>query len=228
MAKTGAKIGSADIASQLRREISAGKLRRNDRLPPERSLAERFGVARNTVREALGRLAAESFIEVRPGSGAYVTYESPARTPDAIAQANPLELIDARFALEPHICRLCVLHGRRADFEALEALCIHMENCVEDPVAFAEADTAFHQRLAQSTGNRLLVWIMGRINEVRGEDDWTLMRHLTLDAAMIRNYNAQHRAILDALRDRQPEQAAGCMKDHLETARLSLTRVAET
>lgn len=222
------KLGAAEIASLIRRDITAGKLRRNDRLPPERRLAERYGVARNTVREALGRLEAEAFVETRAGSGTYVVHLGPARPPDALAQANPLELIDCRFALEPHICRLCVLHGRRADFDELEGLCARMETRLGDPVAFAEADAAFHQALAQATGNRLLIWIMGQINVVRGEDDWTLMRQLTLDEAMIARYNAQHRAILDALRDREPERAATCMKAHLETARLSLTRAAET
>jgi GntR family uxuAB operon transcriptional repressor len=222
------KTGAADIASALRRDIAAGKLSRNDRLPPERSLAERYGVARNTVREALGRLATEAFIEVRPGSGAYVTYEAATPPPDAIADATPLELIDARFALEPHLCRLCVLHGRRDDLDAIEALCLRMEGALDDPVGFAEADTAFHQALAETAGNRLLIWMMGQINSVRAEDEWTLMRQLTLDSQMIARYNAQHRAILAALRDREPERAAAAMKAHLETARLSLTRAAET
>jgi GntR family uxuAB operon transcriptional repressor len=221
------KLGASEIASLLRREIAGGDLRLNDRLSPERRLAERFGVARNTVREALGRLAEEGLIEIRPGSGAYVTNANGVAA-DAMGQANPLELIDARFALEPHICRLCVLHGRRTDFDALEALCQEMEGCCDDPVAFADADTAFHRVLAEATGNRLLIWILRRINTVRSEDEWTRMRQLTLDHAMIATYNDQHRAILDALRDREPEQAAARMKAHLETARLSLTRVAET
>jgi GntR family uxuAB operon transcriptional repressor len=219
--------GAADIASRIRREIMAGTLRVNDRLPPERRLAEEYGVARNTVRQALGQLESEAYVEIRPGSGAYVTYANGAEI-DAIEQSTPLELIDARFALEPHICRLCVLHGRRRDFDALDALCVEMEGCLHDPVAFAEADTAFHRVLAETTGNRLLIWILRRINTVRSEDEWTRMRHITLDEAMISAYNAQHRAILDSIRAREPEQAAARMKAHLETARLSLTRVAET
>ena len=54
------------------------------------------------------------------------------------------------------------------------------------------------------------------------------MRQLTLNAAMIDQYNVQHRDILNALRSREPERAAAKMKAHLETARLSLTRAAET
>ena len=222
------KLGAADIAALLRREISKGVLRQHDRQPAERRMAEDHGVARNTVREALTRLEQEGFVEIRPGSGTYVTYAGSDPSNEAVEHANPLELIDARFALEPHICRLCVLHGRRSDFDKLESLCIHMENSVEDPAAFAEADTAFHRVLAETTGNGLLIWIIGQINSVRSQDEWTRMRQLTLDEKMITHYNAQHRQILNAIRTREPERAANMMKEHLESARLSLTRAAAT
>jgi len=220
------KIGAADIAASLRREIANGNLCLHDRLPAERQLAQDHGVARNTVREALTRLEKEGYLEIRPGSGTYVTFQPEERTTQVIEQANPLELIDARFALEPHVCRLCILHGRRADFDKLEALCERMEASLNDPVAFAEADTEFHRTLAETTGNKLLSWVIGQINSVRNLDEWTRMRQLTLDETIISRYNAQHRQILAAIRAREPERAAMMMKDHLETARLSLTRAA--
>lgn len=222
------KIGAADIAARLRREILAGSLARHDRLPSERTLAETYGVARNTVREALNRLADEAFVEIRPGSGTYVSYQPETPSPDSIENANPLELIDARFALEPHICRLCVLHGKRVTFDRLDELCSRMEDPNTNAAAFAEADAAFHHQLALMTGNGLLIWIIEQINSVRSNDDWTRMRHLTLDDKIIAQYNIQHRQILNAIRTREPELAANLMKEHLETARLSLTRAAET
>jgi len=222
------RLGAADIAAALRRDISNGVLRRHDRLPAERRMSETYGVARNTVREALTRLEEESFVEIRPGSGTYVVYDPGEPSNEAVEQANPLELIDARFALEPHICRLCVLHGRRSHFDRLEALCAQMERSVTDPTAFADADTGFHRALAETTGNRLLISVIGQINSVRSQDEWTRMRQLTLDEMMITQYNAQHRQILNAIRTREPERAAQMMKDHLETARLSLTRAADT
>ncbi|RMD88799.1 MAG: FadR family transcriptional regulator [Alphaproteobacteria bacterium] len=220
------RIGSADIAAAIRREISSGKLRRNERLPAERELAVQYGVARNTVRQALRRLEEEGFLEIRPGSGTYVIWAQAGAGHDAITSANPLELMDARFALEPHICRLCVLHGRRDDFERLERLCETMEASTSDPQGFSEADSDWHRVLAEATGNRLLIWVIHQINGVRGQEEWTRMRQLTLDEAMIRTYNTQHRAILDAIRLRDAERAASLMKEHLETARLSLTRAA--
>ena len=221
-----AKLGAADIAAMMRRKILKGDLRIHDRLPAERQLAADHGVARNTVRESLARLAREGYVETRPGSGTYVTFELEEPSTRAIEQATPLELIDARFALEPHICHLSVLQGRRADFDRLEALCRRMEAATDDPAAFAEADTEFHLVLAETTGNGLLTWVIGRINSVRSQDEWTRMRRLTLDGKMIARYNAQHRRILSAIRAREPERAALAMKEHLETARLSLTRAA--
>ena len=221
------KTGSADVAAILRREILNGTYRQHDRLPASRELAQHYGVARNTLRDALAKLEAEGLVETRPGSGTYVVFQSGTSETEAIRNANPLELIDARFALEPHICRLCVLHGRRADFDALEELCTRMEAAVGDPVTFAEADTEFHRTLANTTRNGLLIWIIGQINWVRAEDEWTRMRRVTLNEAMITEYNAQHRQILNAIRSREPERAANLMKTHLEAARVSLMRVAE-
>lgn len=222
------KLGSNDIAALLRREISKGILQLHDRLPPERVLADNYGTARGTIRKALTLLEKEGFVEIRAGSGTYVVH-MPADTPsDAIENATPLELMDTRFALEPHICRLAVLHGRRTDFATMEALCTRMETLADDPVSFSEVDTEFHRALANSTRNGLLIWIIDQIAHVRSQGDWTRMRHLTLDARTINQYNAQHRQILNAIRTREPERAANMMKEHLETARLSLTRAAET
>ncbi|WP_245306252.1 FadR/GntR family transcriptional regulator [Roseovarius aestuariivivens] len=222
------RMSAADIAARIRRDISDGALQLHDRLPPERLLSETFGAARGTVRRALTSLEEEGIVEIRPGSGTYVVHAPEGIGPNPIENATPLELIDTRFALEPHICRLSVLHGRRADFERLDELCARMEECLDDPIAFSEADTAWHRALAESTGNGLLIWIIGQISSVRVQDDWTRMRHLTLDTATISEYNLQHRQILEAIRAREPEKAANRMKDHLEFARLSLTRASET
>lgn len=221
------KIGSSDIASLLRREISKGTYRENERLPSSRDLAAHYNVARNTLRDALRRLEEEGIVNTRAGSGTFVTLVEQKPQADAIERANPLELIDARFALEPHICRLCVLHGTREDFATLEVLCNRMEAAVGDPVAFAEADTEFHKTLAKTTRNSLLNWVIEQINSVRSQEEWTRMRQLTLNEAMISQYNAEHRQILNAIRSREPERAANVMKSHLEAARISLMRAAD-
>ena len=220
--------GSTEIAGHLRREIIAGNLAAKERLPPERVLANEYGVARGTVREALNRLADEGMVEIRAGSGSYVSFDPLGQVNAIVESTRPLELIDARFALEPHLCRLAVLHARQQELDALEALAETMESSIDDVVGFSQADMAFHTLLAESAGNSLLVWMMGQINSVRNQDEWARMRQLTLNRETIIAYNDQHRQILAAIRLREPERAANAMKEHLEGARLSLTRAAAT
>lgn len=220
--------GAAGVASALRRAIFDGELIHGDRLPSERRLAEREGVSRGTIRDALTALASEGLLEIRPGSGAYVTFRETAEAASPILDASPLDLIDARFALEPHICRLSVLRATRADFDEFERLMDRMEDAEGDADDFAEADSAFHTALARSTRNELLIWMVGQIGEVRGEDEWLRMRKLTLNPAVIAQYNREHRQLVNAIRSREPDRAAQLMKTHLETARLSLTRAAAT
>lgn len=222
------RLGSAEIASLLRRDITTGELLAHERLPPERALAEQYGVARGTIREALNRLADESLVAIKPGSGTYVTFDPASLADNVVLNARPLELIDARFALEPHVCRLAVLHARQNELEEMERLLVQMEASEDNASAFSAADTAFHTLLAESTGNSLLIWIVTQINAVRNQKEWSSMRSMILNADTIRQYNAQHRDILNAIREREPEKAASVMKVHLEAARLSLTRSAST
>lgn len=228
MNQIGKKPGATEIAGILRREIAKGVLASKDRLPAERILAEKYGVARGTVREALNQLDSEGLVEIRAGSGTYVIYDPAERANTVISNARPLELIDARFALEPHICRLAVLHATPEDFRKAEDLLTEMEANVSDPVVFSRADTKFHTLLAETTNNSLLIWIISQINSVRNQEQWAHMRAITLDESIMAQYNKQHRQILNAIRTREPERAATLMKQHLETARLSLTRAAAT
>jgi len=222
------RVGSAEIASLIRRDIKSGEISAKERLPPERVLAENYNVARGTVREALNRLAEESLVEIRAGSGTYVTFDPSESADNVILGARPLELIDARFALEPHICRLAVLHARENELAEMSELLQKMEASVNDPAAFSTADTSFHSVLVETTNNNLLIWIVSQINSVRSQKEWSNMRRVILNPDTITHYNRQHRAIFNAISQREPEQAAISMKEHLESARLSLTRSAST
>ena len=220
------RLGSADIASKIRREVSSGNLKFKEKLPAERVLAEFYGVSRGTIRVALKTLETEKILTVKPGSGAFVSYEKSGAIVSQMENANPLELIDARFAIEPHICRLAILYGSQEHFVRLESLKKSMEQSINDPKQFSIADTIFHKTLAESTGNNLLIWIISQITAVRGLSKWTKARNLTLNIEIMKKYNEQHQRILDAINLREPELAAASMKEHLETARLSITRAS--
>lgn len=221
-------MGSPELAAWIRTGIDEGRFRSNERLQTHRMLAERFGVSRGTVRRAIQQLVAEGALRTRTGSGTFVVGAKSGAGSPYIEATRPLELMDARFAFEPHICRLAVLNAIRADFDDLESLLAAMEASESAPGRFAELDGTFHARLVATTGNSLLGWIAEQLEGVRMQPDWVRMRRITLGPGIIAQYNWQHRAIVDAIRNREPEAAAERMKEHLETARLSLTRAAAT
>lgn len=215
-------MNATDIAGALRRQIASARFARNDRLPPERTLAEQYGVARGTVREALRQLEDSGFVMRRPGSGTYVTYSEQDEARSIIETTRPLELIDARFALEPHMCRLAVLHATDFDLAKAEAHMQSMEACGGDADLFADADDRFHLALARCTHNALIVWMMEKMNEVKSHTQWARMRALILEPGVIAAYNRQHRAVVEAIRARDSDTAAQMMKEHLDSARRSL------
>jgi DNA-binding FadR family transcriptional regulator len=218
-------MNAADIAGALRKQVVSAQFSLHDRLPPERTLAEHFGVARGTIREALKRLEDTGFVERRPGSGTYVIYSERDQTRSIIETTRPLELIDARFAVEPQMVRLAVLHATDFDLAKTEVHMQTMETCV-DAISFADADDRFHLALARCSQNALIVWMMEKMHEVRSHAQWAKMRTVTLEPAIITLYNRQHRAIIDAIRARKAETAGRLMKEHLETARRSLIEAA--
>lgn len=219
-------MNSSEIASRLQGEILQGALPLGSRLPPERSLAEQFGVARGTVREALKQLENLRLVERRAGSGTYVTWSDRDDARMITETTRPMELVDARFGLEPQVCRLAVIHATALDLAKVEEPMRIMEACNADPATFADADEAFHLALADCAQNPLMRWMMLKMHEVRDHSQWGHMRTLTLTPQIIATYNTQHRAILNAIRARDAEKAAAAMRAHLATARQSLTDVA--
>jgi DNA-binding FadR family transcriptional regulator len=220
------KVGAGEIAFQLRRQITGGVLMDGERLSPERIFADQFGVSRGTVRDALRRLEDAGFVEKRAGSGTYVRYTVADDTPSIAQVTSPLELIDARFALEPQIVRLAVLNASEPQLKKVEQALKTMEECNGAADPFAIGDDAFHLALAECTKNALLVWITRRVSEVRNNTEWSRMRSETLTPEMIQRYNEHHREILDAVRARDAETAASAMRHHLSLARDSLLKAA--
>lgn len=226
--ENGRRLNAGEVASALRRQILSARYLLNDRLPSERLLSEEFGVARGTLREALRQLEDSGFLKKRAGSGSYVVY-SEANYSHSIAQStSPLELVDARFALEPQVVRLAVLHATEHNLAKVEEAMSAMESCGGATDVFSRADEAFHDALAECTQNSLLIWMTKRVNEVRSYNQWAKMRAITLTPEMIAAYNAQHRQIVDAIRVRDGEGAANAMKQHLKTARQSLIDAASS
>jgi DNA-binding FadR family transcriptional regulator len=214
--------GSVWIAGQLRQAIIAGTYKHGEKLPAERHLADAFDASRTTVRLALDQLEQERLVTRRVGSGTFVNHR-PVSDLDNIADStSPLELIEARLGIEPHMTRLAVLNATNRDIEKMTEAIEKAEAAGDDPELWTEWDTQFHLLLAEAAHNRLVLWLYQHINEIRSHDQWASMRDKVLTPARIAEYNRQHRALLGAIASRDVEGAAAMVTSHLHFARRQL------
>lgn len=165
-----------EVASQLRRSISEGRLRPGDKLPPERSLAAMFGVSRNTVRDALRALELSGLIELKLGAtgGAFVLPGSSNAVVNGmrdlyfLGAITPDHLTEARLALSTEVIRLACKRITEEDLALLEANVaraaeMHKAGNFEERTKYHQA---FHVLLAKTTRNPVLIATTEGIMEV--------------------------------------------------------------
>ena len=216
------------LAAELRQKILGGEYGDGQRLPAERQLAEHHGLSRGTVREALSLLEQSGLIARRRGSGNYVTDPTEDSTVDSgdrddVAEiTSPLQLLEVRLALEAQMVRLAARNMTARDITGLENSLEHMEGAEHDEEIFSHWDKIFHLAIGEGTRNPLMIRIYGQINHVRTHDRWQSVKGAILTPIRIREYNAHHREIFDAIRQREPETAVVRMNNHLLLAQQDL------
>ena len=203
------------IADQIAQLIASGEFPAGSRLPAERELAVSLGVSRTSVREAIISLEMSGLVEVRVGTGIFVT------APDSAGGRNgvdggpgPFELLDARRLVEGEIAALAARQGKAEDFEAIRKCVLQMEQQVDDFAARESADRDFHLRIAKATGNSSLELVVEGLWDQRAELWGRLQQHFhTHDLALqtIRD----HAAIAKAIAARDPEAARSAMHRHI-------------
>ncbi|MBT3925504.1 MAG: FadR family transcriptional regulator [Rhodospirillaceae bacterium] len=214
----------AKLATRLREQILRGIFQDGQRLPSERQLAEDNAVSRGTVREALRLLEQGDFLSRKRGSGSYVTYPAEQGGPereDVAEITSPLQLLEVRLALEPQMVRLASRNMTARDIAGLEEALRNTE-AAKDEEIFSHWDKIFHLRIAEGTRNPLMITMYGQINHVRTHDLWESIKGAILTPERIRQYNAHHREVFDAIRRRDPEAAVACMNNHLLLAQQDL------
>ncbi len=218
------------IINRLKRAIETGVFSDGDQLPPERQLAISLGTARSTIRKALDQLESRGLVVRRVGSGTFVNYAGPILAPDAdVADLiSPMQLIEARFAVEPYMTRLAAIHATRRDLDSFEAVLQRIEACGSDQDQFTHWDMEFHVQLARCSRNPLLLKVYQQINAVRAHAQWDRMKRVILTPAKIAAYNVQHREIFNALSHRDSHGAVEAITAHLETARQDLIGAEDT
>ena len=202
------------IYRQIFEGIKRGDYAARDRLPTERRLMEQFGAARNTVRKALARLAEDGLIQRQMGSGTYVAVvEETTASPESFP-VSPLDVLEARMAIEPGFADLLVARATEADFVRMEEHLDELERAT-DQQSFRMAGYAFHLEIARATRNPLLIRIFEMIIEARARAGWDKLRYLNDHREAQLQQIESNRRVLQALRDRDKARARQLMRAHL-------------
>ncbi|MGD9714153.1 MAG: FadR/GntR family transcriptional regulator [Thermomicrobiales bacterium] len=212
------------ILARIKHAIETGVYADGDQLPAERQLAITFGTARSTIRKVLDQLAEKNLVVRRVGSGTFVNYAGPIHQgmEDIADLVSPLQLIETRFAIEPYMTRLAALHATGADLDRFADVLRRIEAAEDDPTLFTQLDSEFHLDLARCSRNPLIVRMYQQVNMVRLHAQWNRMKRLILSRDKIVAYNVQHRAIYEALRQRDVVGAVDQITRHLEQAKQDL------
>jgi DNA-binding FadR family transcriptional regulator len=211
------------VADGILAAVGAGHLSPGDRLPNERELARICDTSRTTVRDALLALELFGVVEVRPGSGCYISsLTSPRRKSSSVMMdAVPRELIEARIHVEPQVARICAGNVPPGEIRRLRRL---IDDCeaegeraaIDDLGTFLTMSHDFHSELARSCGNSILADLTRQLVDVTAHPLWQVVNAMHVrDPANRAGQIAEHRAILDAVERADGELAGTMMHDHL-------------
>ncbi|WP_376873579.1 FadR/GntR family transcriptional regulator [Albirhodobacter sp. R86504] len=208
------------LADRIRAFVMTGGFQHNDRLPPERVLAQQFSTSRGDLRKALSLLERDGLIWRHVGRGTFVGAR-PVHNLNDIAflgeLASPVQVISARLAIEPELARLAAHSGTRADFIAMRA-CNDRCRAAPDWRSYEAQDNTLHSIIARATQNKLLIYLFETLNIVRRSTVWGQSRSTTRPSESYCSF-AEHEAICTAIEARDGERAASHMRDHLISVR---------
>lgn len=196
------------VLATLRQEIIAGGLRPGDRLV-ERELADRFGVSRVPVREAIRSLVAEGFVH----------FESARRTVVRRLTPNDVrELFELREALEVYAAGLAAARATSGDLAEVEALLDLAATATEagDAEAITDINSRLHDRIVAMAGNSLLV---EALEPVAGRLRWMTRRNEEWPQLLV-----EHRELYEAIASGDPERARTHALAHVRTNYRSTVR----
>jgi GntR family transcriptional regulator, transcriptional repressor for pyruvate dehydrogenase complex len=214
---------SDDVAEEIRGHMAREGLRAGDRLGTEHDLAERYGVSRPTLREALRELSSAHLIRASrgPGGGIFV-----ASTPEqgigrrvsaavaSLIEADSLtidELIETRLLLEVSLAGLAAQRAGDQDVARLKKLLAEAESESSDGPRVAAADATMHRAVAEIAGNRLgavfIRWIVDVLHPVLHD----LVAPALVEAVIVE----QHRDLVRAIARGEPSAAERAMREHL-------------
>jgi GntR family transcriptional repressor for pyruvate dehydrogenase complex len=207
------------VLSHLHHLVEEGTLRPGDKLPSERRIAERFGVGRSSVRDAIRILEARGLVKARQGGGTVVQAFSADALVSELAgtlvrkRALVQELMDVRSIIEPPLAARAAAHASPAQIELLEEILRRQRQKLLRGERAVDEDTAFHSQIARAAGNRVMLSVLdtlvGLLTETR--------RRVLQDAERSRASLEGHRLVLRAIRRRDADGAEAAMRRHIRS-----------
>lgn len=212
------------VAEEIAVLIDEGAYPAGTRLPAERELAERLGVSRVTIREAEIALQAIGRLEIKTGSGVYVSEAQPVRG-EALPQASAFEVTEARLLVEAEAAALAAHNISDESIAKLEHLVEQMR--LGDEREANEADEQFHRTIAEASNNAAMVHTVKSLWRMR--EDIPEVKS-TYEAVCVHDAESrakEHRAVFDALKARDPAGARHAMREHFHRLLESMLEATE-
>lgn len=218
------------IADRMTAAIKKGIYRRGQRMPSERDLAEQYHVSRPTIREAVIALELSGLVEVRQGSGVYVTQWTKTNTAveaRLIPQLDigAFELTEARRLIEGETAAIAAAAISDEELKRLAELLAIMTNKNTPSEEVDRVDRQFHVTIAQASRNSALVNVVEYLWDIRYSS--ALCRAILSRASSVRPVASEHETILQALKARSPAQARDAMQAHLGNVIDALLKATE-
>ncbi|TMC46098.1 MAG: FadR family transcriptional regulator [Chloroflexi bacterium] len=218
---------SGEIVSQIERAIFDGELQTGDRLESERELAERFGVSRITVRDALRVLEARGLVHVKVGAsgGAFVSETNVDQVAESISTMIQLRrmtlsgVAEARTVVETATSELAAERADPAAILRIEQSVEKGRSVVREQAPHTEASMDFHVAVADAAKNELLAATVAAYRDLLVQ---TL--HDMRDVRSAKTTQKAHEEILEAIRSHDPEAARKLMLEHLQDFEKRLRR----
>jgi GntR family transcriptional regulator, transcriptional repressor for pyruvate dehydrogenase complex len=206
------------IVQQIEESIVKGVLKPGDQLPAERELAQRFGVSRTAVREAVKALREKGLVEAYSGRGTFITdgtTQAVRQSLDLITKIGQPEgstqLAEVRAILEPEIAALAAVRILEPELATMREAVAVMDRAGEDPEAYIEADLDFHLALAEAAANPIILSLIDSIVGLLREQRLRIFRV----AGGPERGQIHHKKILDAVERHDAEKAREAMRQHL-------------
>ncbi|WP_043442758.1 FadR/GntR family transcriptional regulator [Arthrobacter sp. L77] len=203
------------LVEQLLGYIESAKLRPGDLLPAERDLAERLGVSRATLAQALVALEVLGVIDVQHGTGAVLRHRASVATVIKGLREHRSRLpdiVEARSTLEVRLAALAAERRTDEDLAAIDRALDEMRAEIDDGGRGARGDELFHQAVTAAAHSPVLAQLMAFIGEMVLE---TRLESLAQPGRPEQSL-ASHRSILEAVRAQDPVAAAAAMQRHIE------------